>query len=116
VASSLLFVSATATTVNVNSLLLHGAEKGLWYDLVHLPEFWPAGIALVVFLVLVRIKRRQERTYSARPVMSRSVGGAHCETCGRPVSASVGKYCAERADTFGGQVLCYDDQRPYFHR
>jgi len=94
VASSLLFVSATATTVNVNSLLLHGAEKGLWYDLVHLPEFWPAGIALVVFLVLVRIKRRQERTYSARPVMSRSVAGHTARPVGdlsRPVSASTAR-------------------------
>ena len=66
-ASSLLILAATDTTVNGNSIVLHGAEKGLWYDVVHLPEFWPAGIALVVLLVLVRLKRRQDRSYSARP-------------------------------------------------
>ena len=115
-ASSLLLVSATPTTVNVNRLLLHSTEKGLWSDVIHLPEFWPAGIALVVLLVLVRFKRRQDRNYSARPVRPRAAGPALCETCGRPVSASVRKYCADRADTFGGQVLCYDDQRPYLQR
>jgi len=116
VASSLLIVSATATTVNVNTLLLHGAEKGLWYDVVHLPELWPAGIALVVLLVLLRLKRRQDRNYSARPLRSRPVGELRCDSCGRPVSDSVRKYCADRADAFGGQVLCYDDQRPYLQR
>ena len=115
-APSLHIVAATDTTVNGNSILIHGAEKGLWYDVVHLPEFWPAGIAVAVLLVLVRLKRRQDRRYSARPARSLATGPARCETCGRPVSASVRKYCADRADTFGGQVLCYDDQRPYVQR
>ncbi len=115
-ASSLLILAATDTTVNDNSILIHGAEKGLWYDLVHLPEFWPAGIALAVLLVLVRLKRRQDRRYADRPARSRAIRAARCETCGRPVSASVRKYCADRAETFGGQVLCYEDQRSYVQR
>jgi hypothetical protein len=114
--SSLLIVAATATTVSDNSILLHSAEKGLWYDVVHLPEFWAAGIALGVFLVLLRLKRRQDRNYSARPVRSRTAGPAQCEECGRAVSANVRTYCAQRADTFGGQVLCYEHQRPYLQR
>jgi hypothetical protein len=116
VASSLLILAATDTTVNGNSIVLHGAEKGLWYDVVQVPELWPALIALVVLLVLVRLKRRQDRSYAARPARSGATGPARCETCGRPVSASVRKYCADRADTFGGQVLCYEDQRPYVRR
>jgi len=114
--SSLLIVAATATTVSDNTILLHSAEKGLWYDLVHLPEFWPAGIALVVFLILLSLKRRQDRNYSARTLRPRAAGLAQCEECGRSVSANVRQYCAERGDTFGGQVLCYAHQRPYLKR
>jgi hypothetical protein len=111
-----LLVSITSTTVDTNSILVHAAAKGLWYDVVHLPEFWPAGIALCVFLVLVRLKRRQYRNYAARAPRGRAAGPARCETCERPVSANVRNYCSDRANTFGGQVLCYQHQRPYLRR
>ena len=108
-------MAATATTVSDNTILLHSAEKGLWYDLVHLPEFWPAGIALVVFLILLSLKRRQDRNYSAR-TSDRGQQAWRSARNGGDGLANVRQYCAERGDTFGGQVLCYAHQRPYLKR
>lgn len=115
-APSLLLASTTAPTVSDDGILLHSAEKGIRYEVVHLPEFWPASIALVVFPALLSLKRRQDRNYSARPLQPRAPGPAQCEECGRSVSSNVRRYSAERADTFGGLVLCYEHQRPCLQR
>jgi hypothetical protein len=61
-------VLATSTTLDPNSVLIHRAAKGLGYDLSYLPHMWPAGIALVFLLLMVRAKQRQNQKYRrARP-------------------------------------------------
>jgi hypothetical protein len=56
-------LGATSTTLNQNKFLLHVASRAASSDLKDLPEFWPAGVALVLFLLLLRAKRRQDRRY-----------------------------------------------------
>jgi hypothetical protein len=56
-------LASTATTLDQNKFILHAAAKGLGYDLSYLPHMWPAGIALVFLLLMVRAKRRQDQKY-----------------------------------------------------
>jgi len=112
-----LSASVTTTTLNPDIVIEHGAWEGLLYDVKHLPGFWPAGIAFVALVLLLRLKRRQDRQSPARrrgrgPVFSTAVAAtSRCALCGDAVSAAVRDYCLARPSRFGAEVYCYTHQR-----